>query len=92
MASEFWSEEKGFPNLRILNSKLFTLYNCTNEESNFYLKSCFHNPQQYGDFTVSGEGKLCVREMLILFWYFPPIIDGALPLRIFYPILTFLFD
>ena len=54
VASEFWSVENGFPNLIVVRgqvnfkgsfqmiSKLSLLHNCANEESYFYLISCFH--------------------------------------------------
>jgi hypothetical protein len=39
-----------------------------------------------------GEGNMYVvnvREMLVLFWCFPPVMTEPLPLGILYPILTY---
>ena len=45
-----------------------------------------------GDIIVSGKDTsviIIIRETHDLFWYFPPLIDRTLPLRIFYPIHDF---
>ena len=60
-------------------SKLSLLHNCTNEELYFYLKSFFHtrslNQQSEGilQFRERKHGLSMLREMLVLFWYFPPV-------------------
>jgi len=65
-------------------SKLSILHDCTNEESYFYLKSCFHTRSSSagrGDIIVLGKGTCVVnvRQMIVLFSCLPPVIGGALP-------------